>query len=71
MAGILQRADWASRPYADTSEIRESAADVPCLLAAVEAVLKLADDGGTGVPPVRIREAITRELTGKEAGDRG
>ena len=41
-----------------------AAIDVPRLLAALDAVLKLADKGGTGVPPVRIRKAISRALLG-------
>lgn len=58
----------------------DSANDVPSLLAAVEAVLKLADTWAAGRPGEigpgfnatracgrRIREAITRALTGKEA----
>jgi hypothetical protein len=43
----------------------------PCnagrLLVALDEVLKLADKGGTGVPPVRIREAISRALLGGAA----
>ena len=40
---------------------------VPSLVAAVEAVLKLADpEKSTGVPPVRIRKAITAALTGED-----
>jgi hypothetical protein len=58
--------------------------DAPVLLAAVEAVLKVADeweqDRYKGTSTLewihqrcaeRLREAITRELTGKEAGDHG
>jgi len=54
--------------------------DVPALLAAIEAVLELADRYDTipaygPTPAIRhqvarsFREAITRELTGKEAGE--
>ena len=46
-----------------------STSDIPRLVAALEAVLKLADKPSTGIPPVRIRAAITAALTGKEAGD--
>ena len=43
---------------------------VPRLLAALEAVLKLADpEKSTGVPPIRINWAITAALAGEEAGD--
>ena len=45
----------------------DAARDVPRLLAALDEVLKLADKGGTGVPPVRICEAISRALSGGAA----
>ena len=40
LAGIRQRNDWASDRYAEVSELRESLADVPLLLAAVDTALK-------------------------------
>ena len=75
LAGIRQRNDWASDRYAEVSELRESLADVPLLVAAVEAVLALADDWSQ-LSALRaqdecageLREAITAVLT-KEAGE--
>jgi hypothetical protein len=65
-------------------DVCASADDVPRLAAAVEAVLKVADeweqDRYKGTSTLewihqrcaeRLREAVTRELTGKEGGDRG
>ena len=53
-----------------TPAARLIAGHAALLLAALEAVLKLADpEKETGVPPVRIREAITTALQGEEAGD--
>jgi len=48
---------------------KHSTDDVPRLLAALDEVLKLADKGGTGVPPARIRKAISRALLGEESGN--
>ena len=46
-------------------------ARISSLLAAIEAVLKLADpEKSTGVPPVRIRRAIAAALAGKNGGSR-
>jgi hypothetical protein len=84
LAAIGIRSEYASSRYADVAEVRESASDVPALLAAAEAVLALAaefdtEDGTTpedaqilGRPVSRgdrIREAITTELLGKGEGD--
>jgi hypothetical protein len=87
LAGIRERSQRASAAGAFSARgaypeaISRSAADVPRLLAAVEAVLALAgefdtEDGTTpedaqilGRPVSRgdrIRQAITRELLGKE-----
>jgi hypothetical protein len=79
---VRERADHADRVLTLGGNFGEAAArsqaDVPLLLAAVEAVLKLAgefnvEDGhypDPGDPPVsrgdRIRETITAKLLGKE-----
>ena len=39
LAGIKKRSEWAQDRYAEAATIRESAADVPSLVAAVEAAL--------------------------------
>ena len=71
LAGIRQRNDWASDRYAEVSELRESLADVPLLVAAVEAVLKAAD-GWKYIHSAKcareLHAVITAKLT-KEAGD--
>jgi predicted RNA-binding Zn ribbon-like protein len=98
LAGIRDRAGVFAkvgppRPSASANAAFASAADVPPLLAAIEAALKEADDwdaeargifleaartadaGEVGAASALqssaadLREAITRKLTGKEAGD--
>ena len=74
-AGVHDSDLWESKPlhllFTGARLSDAAAADVPLLLAAIEAALKLADPAkSTGVPPVRIREAITTELTGKD-GEHG
>lgn len=87
LAGIRERSaaalEFPMSGFAEDS-IRcctQSAMDVPLLLGAVEAALKLADGAEPsifsedGVPlwwnldPATIREAITSALAGKEGGD--
>ena len=76
LAGIKERAAHADRVLKFGGSFRVTArsqADVPRLVAAVEAVLALTDKPSTGIPPIVIREAITRELSraqlSEEAGD--
>jgi hypothetical protein len=78
LAGIRERSEVASKIEvswkAQIQRARASANDVPVLLAAVEAVLKLGDRSGEATDPTlpghvdvyMIREAITRELTGPQ-----
>lgn len=42
LAEVRKRSDWALDRYAEAGTVRESAADVPALVAALEAVLALA-----------------------------
>lgn len=65
LAAIRERATTAST-Y-DTWHL--VGRDVSRLLKAVEAALKLAKQESTGIPPARIREAITAALTGTQLGD--
>ena len=52
------------------AQLDASAEDVPRLLAALEAVLKLTGEWNALWPcATQVREAITAELTGKEAGN--
>lgn len=65
---IRDRYEDIAHGPAYVEDIRASAEDVPRLLAALDEVLKLADkDGTTGVPPVRLHEAISRALSGGAA----
>jgi len=63
VSATLRAADFRA------GHIAAIADDAPRLLAALDEVLKLADRGGTGVPPVRIRKAISRALLGEESGN--
>jgi len=63
------RKRWASIDGPFRERWLRAQQDVPRLLAALDEVLKLADKGGTGVPPVRIRKAISRALLGEESGN--
>jgi len=83
LAGIKERAEQAAPALAarrGLNSMADSAEDVPSLLAAVDAVLELADRFDTipaygPTPATRhhvarsFRAAIIRGLTGKEAGD--
>jgi len=83
LSGIRERYVRASAQSgaAARGDYIKSAADVPRLLAAVDAALKLADEaepverdyGGEPIwwslSPAELRAAITAALTGEEAGD--
>ena len=69
LAEIRKRADWLGR-YSDDSEVRESAADVPRLLAALDAALALA--GEWQAKSAELWEQITaKDLEGASAGFKG
>lgn len=78
IASLYMSVGKHEREVANADFIAHARTDVPLLLAAIEAVLKKADDWeGTrverlvtrGYAAECFRAAITRELTGKEAGD--
>jgi hypothetical protein len=78
LAGIGIRSEYASSRYADVAEVRESASDVPRLLAAVEAALRLADqwhDGrgndysASALYASKLREVLREELLSERQGD--
>lgn len=76
--GIRERANGPMRKFSD---VDASQRDIARLIAAIEAALKLADEWDAPVPEyddrmnvrqdcaVRLHEAITAALAGKEAGD--
>ena len=68
LAGIRERGYRNGATGAECARLSDAAAeDIPRLLKALEAVLELADpEKSTGVPPVRIRKAITAALTGED-----
>ena len=65
LSGIRERYDEAAEGLSPEARKYLECADVPPLLAAIEAVLALANKESTGIPPVCIREAITTALTGE------
>lgn len=85
LSGIRERGYRNGATGAECARLSDSAAaDIPVLVAALEAVLKLADnweataatlDGGTARANALLdctasfRETITRELSGQETGD--
>ncbi len=86
IASLYMSVGKHEREVANADFIAHAREDIPLLLAAIEAALKLADewemtaatlDGGTARANALLdctasfREAITRELTAKEAGDGG
>ena len=73
LAGIRERYDEAAEGLSPEARKYLECADVPPLVAAIDAVLKLADEWEDSAaiidPATPLREAISTALTGQETGD--